>query len=235
MSVKRFYRHVEVAKTARGYEVKLDGRAVRTLGRRPMDIPSEPFAHAVAGEWRDQGEEIDRISMRLTCVATAAIDLVAGQRAEVETWLAGYAASDLLCHHATHPTELAARQKARWLPILSWLAKRYGAHLDARPQILPIAQPSRSLARLRQVVSGYDDFSLAALRAITFQSGSLVLALAVAEDRVDADTLWSLCQLDEDFQAETWGRDAEYERRRKDMKRTIQAAARVLAWCRSAG
>ena len=40
-------------------------------------------------------------------------------------------------------------------------------------------------------------------------SGSLVIGLAVSDGALEAEAGWRLSRLDEDFQAEHWGEDAE--------------------------
>ena len=232
--IRRFYRQAGVAKAMGGYALTLDGKPAKTPGKRTAVMPIKALAEEVADEWQAQDKTISFPSMPLTRITNSAIDLVADQRPQVVEWVAGYAASDLLCHRADHPANLKARQEARWSPLLVWLSERYDVSLHARCQILPISQPAASLARLRQVVSTFANFPLAALHRLTSESSSLVLALALAETRIDADTLWSLCQLDEDFQAESWGRDTEAEVRRRNLRESILAASRVLTLCRSA-
>ncbi len=232
-TIKRFYRQAGVAKAMCGYALTLDGTPAKTPGKRPAVMPIKTLAEEVADEWQAQDKTISFPSMPLTRIANSAIDLVAVERAHVVKLVADYAASDLLCHRAAHPAKLKARQETQWSPLLLWLSERYGVSLHARSQILPISQPAASLARLHQVVSTFEDFPLAALHRLTSESGSLVLALALAEKRIDADTLWSLCQLDEDFQAENWGRDSEAEARRRDSRQCVLAASRVLTLCRS--
>jgi chaperone required for assembly of F1-ATPase len=54
-----------------------------------------------------------------------------------------------------------------------------------------------------------DDFELTAFHDLVVLSGSLVLALAVAQGRLSAEEAWRLSRVDEDFQIEEWGEDEE--------------------------
>jgi len=56
-----------------------------------------------------------------------------------------------------------------------------------------------------------------------------VLALAVARGRLTAAEAWRVAHLDEDFQIEKWGEDAEAAGRRERRWREMEAAANVLA------
>jgi chaperone required for assembly of F1-ATPase len=62
--------------------------------------------------------------------------------------------------------------------------------------------------------------------------GSLVLGLAVADGRLDAAKAHELGALDELFQAEQWGLDAEAARRLDAVATDIAMAARFIALTR---
>jgi len=70
---------------------------------------------------------------------------------------------------------------------------------------------------------------LAALPSpVTATCGSLVIALALHEGRLDAEAAFDASQLDETFQIEAWGEDAEATRRRAALAEDIRATARFL-------
>jgi len=78
-----------------------------------------------------------------------------------------------------------------------------------------------------------DDFTLTALRAATAASGSLVVALALLEGRLDAQDAFAASQLDESFQIEAWGEDAEQAERRRALAADIDAAVRFVSLLRA--
>ena len=57
---------------------------------------------------------------------------------------------------------------------------------------------------------------------------ALALALAVLETHVDAAEAFRLSRLEEESQAEAWGRDADSDGRAARLKGGIMAAARLL-------
>jgi chaperone required for assembly of F1-ATPase len=87
-------------------------------------------------------------------------------------------------------------------------------------------QPSASIAALHAAVAEEDAFGLAALHELVSLSGSLVLGLAVSRGALEADAAWELSRIDETWQAEQWGRDAEAEAmaavRREDFLRAAR-------------
>ena len=226
--MKRFYKKAEVVPAAGGHGIALDGRLVKTAGKHDLIVPSLALASAVAAEWDPQQGEIRRERMPLTRLAGTTLDRNSTQREAIVHQVAHYAGTDLVCYRATHPPALAARQQAVWQPLIDWAVERYDAPLTVTTGVIPASQPTVSLAAFTAVVAGHDDFSLTALHAATAACGSLVIALALLEGRLDAGEAFAASQLDESFQIEAWGEDAEQAERRALLAAEIAAAARFL-------
>ncbi len=226
--MKRFYRDVSVVPADDGFAVLLDGKPVKTPGREMLIVQPRALAEAIAEEWRGQGEEIDPAAMPLTKLANTAIDIVAPDRGRTANQILAYGRTDLLIYRAEAPQDLVARQNARWNPLLDWLAERYGARLVTGQGVTFVDQPGDALVALDSAVWAHDDFMLAALHNATTLMGSLVLALALAERRLDAEAAFAASMLDESFQVERWGRDAEAEARRERLAAELAATERFM-------
>jgi chaperone required for assembly of F1-ATPase len=231
--VKRIYRKAEAAPAAGGHGVALDGRLVKTPGRRDLVVPSPALAAAIAAEWEAQHGEIRREAMPLTRLAGVTVDRDAARREAVVRQIADYAGTDLVCYRAAHPPALAARQQAVWQPLLDWAAGRYAAPLTVTSGVIPSSQPAGSLTAFTAAVAAYEDFALTALHAATVACGSLVIALALLEGRLDPAGAFAASQLDESFQIEAWGEDQEQTKRRAALCTEISAAARLVSLLRS--
>lgn len=223
--MKRVYTEVAVEPAEDGFAIMLDGRPVRTPGRRMLAVPSRALAEAIAAEWRAQGDRVEPRSMPLTRLASTALDLVGQRRPAIVDEIAAYAGTDLVCYRADAPAELAARQHAAWQPLLDWAAARYGAALVVTQGVVPRPQPPEALAALRRAVEAYDDMALVALHAATAAAGSLIVALALLDGRIDAAEAFAASQLDETFQIKKWGEDAEAARRRAALRDDLAQAA----------
>jgi chaperone required for assembly of F1-ATPase len=224
--VKRFYKKAEAGE---GGAILLDGRPVRTPGRAPLALPTEALAEAVADEWNMQGDTIDPRAMPLTGLANAAIDRVAPDAQAFADGLAVYGESDLLCYRAEGPESLAARQSEIWDPILAWAQQRYDLVLELAMGVIHMPQPPETIARLRAAVASRDPFRLAGLSPLVTISGSLIVALALAEGAISLDAAWAAATLDEQWQAGQWGEDAEAAAALANRRRDFAAAARFLA------
>jgi chaperone required for assembly of F1-ATPase len=226
--MKRVYTSVDSRRADDGWGIALDGRPLRTPAKRELTVPGEALAAAIAAEWDAQESDIRPETMPLTRLAATAIDRTAEKRADIVAEIANYAVTDLLCYRAERPPALAARQEAVWQPLLDWAAGRYDAGLAVTAGIVPTAQSPASLKAYAAAVAALDHFRLTALQAATAASGSLILALALHEKRLDAEAAFAASQLDETFQIEAWGEDAEAARRRRALAADIAAAARFL-------
>ncbi len=234
-AVRRFYRSVEVREAERGQHVlTLDGRGALTPGRNALAAASRELMARVAEEWRRQGETLDPADMPLTRLLNAAIDGVAGAMAETRAEILGYAGADLLCYRAEAPEALAERQAASFDPVLRWASDALGARFVTATGIVHVEQPPEALAAVRAALECFDDpAALAAMSAMTNLTGSALLAFAVARGFLEPQDAWRAAQVDEDYQSELWGVDAEAKARREARWREMAAAADVLAATRA--
>jgi chaperone required for assembly of F1-ATPase len=230
--MKRFYKEASAIPAENGYAIALDGKPMRTPAKAPLVVPTRALADAMAAEWQAQDEEIRPDTLPLTRLASTAIDLIAPRRDKVVADLAAYAGTDLVCYRAAHPPELAARQQHVWQPLLDWATLRYDAPLIVTAGIVPVQQPPTSLRAFAAAVALFDDMSLAALNLATRATGSLVVALALIEGELDGEGAFEAAQLDESFEIEQWGEDAEQMQRRALLKDDIALAARFVSLLR---
>jgi chaperone required for assembly of F1-ATPase len=211
-----------------GWRVTLDGKPMRTPGKNELVLPNAALAAAISAEWEAQREEIRPVTMPLTRLAATAVDRTAAQRDLVVAETANYADTDLVCYRADHPPALAARQHAVWQPLIDWASQRHGVALAVTSGIVPARQSSATLSAFAAIVAAQDEFRLTALHTLTATCGSLVIALALIEGRLDAEAAFAASQLDETFQIEAWGEDAEAAVRRRNIAADIAATARFL-------
>lgn len=209
------------------YGVALDGKPVRTPGGRALAC-LEPVARAAAAEWAAVEERVDPGAMPVTRAVNTAIERVAPQRAAVIADIAAYGGSDLICYRAEEPEGLVAREAAGWDPILAWAAERYGARLILAGGVTPVAQPTAALRALHDAVAARCDLGLVGLFELTTLSGSLLLALATAERRLSSEAAWALSRIDEEWQIERWGRDAEADAAAARKRQAFDDAARLI-------
>lgn len=215
--IRRFYKDVTLAEVAGGWQVMLDGRGVKTVGGAAQLAPTRALGEALAAEWARQGDKIDPASLPLRDMADYAIDIVAANPASVASGLIAYAETDTLCYRADPDEPLHARQQEMWEPLLAGFEAAHGIALTRVSGVLHRPQPPETLTTLTAKLLSLDPFALAGVEAMTKLAASLVTAFAAC-DAVHEDeplALWQAVCLEEEWQADLWGRDWEAEERRR--------------------
>jgi chaperone required for assembly of F1-ATPase len=229
---RRFYK-AAVAGPAKGegggFAVLLDGRTPKSPARSPLVLPTLALAELVAAEWEAQVEVIDSAAMPATRLAFTAIDRIRDTRAEVAREVAAYAGSDLLCYWADHPTALVERQKRDWGGMLDWARAELGLALQPVSGVIHSPQPPSALASVEALALTLDDFALAGVAYGAGLLGSTVLALALRAGALTGRRALDLSRLEEIFQAEAWGQDAEAVTRAENLATEAEVLERWFA------
>jgi chaperone required for assembly of F1-ATPase len=230
--MKRFWDSAAAAVDTDGWRVLLDGKPVRLPDGPPLRVGRRALAEAIAAEWQAAGGTKDGdmtyADVPLTRIAGTAQLRIAPDPEPIALELARYAGTDLLCYRATHPDALVQRQHAAWQPWLDWANQRHGARLHVTSGVMHVTQPDASLAALAQAVAAYDPLVLAGLGLAVPALGSLVLGLAMAAGALDGGAAHDLATLDEMFQEQLWGRDAEAAARRAKVAAELNVAGRFM-------
>lgn len=212
--MKRFYQNVGVAEVEGGWQVELDGRGIKTARKAAQVVPSQALAKALAREWAEQGDEIDPARFFMRDQADYAIDMVAPDPSATIETLIGFAESDTLCYRADPDEPLYARQQEVWEPLLAMIEASEGVRFTRVSGIMHKPQPPATMAHLRSRLTALDAFALAPLQLMASLSASLAIALLALEDRAGHEDLWQAANLEEEWQAQLWGRDPQAEARR---------------------
>jgi chaperone required for assembly of F1-ATPase len=228
---KRFWKQAEVVTAERGFTVCLDGKGLKTPAKTAFWVPSQGLADKVAAEWQAQTVKVRPETMPFTRMANSALDKVTPQFAAVADMLAAYGGSDLLCYRAQAPQELVTRQADGWDPLLDWAEAEFGARLMITQGVMPIDQPGDSQGPLHAATHALTSFQLAAFHDLVAITGSLVLGLAVVRGRLGADAAFDLSRIDEQWQADLWGEDAEAAESEAVKRESLVHAARFFALC----
>ncbi len=226
---KRTYKSVVVDSRGDAHTVLLDDNPATTPRKHTLAFPTRALAEAIANEWRLQERMVDPALMTLTRFANTALDRPG--KIDIVSVLLSYANADLMVHRADEEP-LAQRQRDEWDPVLAWARDSYNAHLVLSRGIVPVEQQRETVAALRAAVEPHDRYVLTGLHAMTEITASLILSLAIAENRLSAAEGFALSQLDERYQAERWGIDSAAKKRAIGMAEELENAALFVALAR---
>jgi chaperone required for assembly of F1-ATPase len=223
---KRFYKHVTSGETPDGHVVLLDGRPVKTPGKRSFAVPTAAAAEILAREWDAQAEEINPVKMPHTRLVNTAIDGIEAEIDAVFDDIVNFAGTDLVCYRAASPASLVALQARLWDPVVYWAADTFHARFILAEGIVHRQQPQEAIAAFAGTLDKHKTaLKLACLHTITTLTGSALLSLAFAEGHMSAEDVWRAAHADEDWNIEQWGGDAEAEARRNTRWIEMKAAA----------
>ncbi len=225
---RRFYKDVGVGAVAGGFAVTLDGRSPRTPGQKPVVVPSEELASAMAAEWATQREVIDPKTMPFVRLVNSAIEAGEERAPALRDEVEKYAGNDLLLYRADTPHELVEVQERHWDEALVRLARHFGVSFQPTIGIVHQAQPPATLTRLAQALADEEPIALVALVSITGITGSGILALALRYGLMTPDEVWTAAHVDEDHNIRLWGDVEEATERREKRRRDYDAAVAVL-------
>jgi chaperone required for assembly of F1-ATPase len=208
--VRRFYAKADIAPADGGFAVQLDGRTPRSPRGAPLVLPTQALGALVAAEWAAQADDVLPATMPATRLAWAALATAdPGARESAAARIASFAGSDLICYFADYPTSLVERQERRWGPVIDWAELALGVAFHRARGIINQPQPPATIAAVEAAALAEDDFALAGLVAAAALLGSAILAFALRRGELTAEAAFQLSRLDETFQEERWGVDAE--------------------------
>ena len=226
---RRFYKSATVAERDGGFGVALDARTLRTPGGGVFVGPTRALAQLCADEWAAQGEHIVPATMPASQMAFATLDWTAKNRDQICDYVAKFGETDLCCHRAEAPVELAARQAKLWDPLVAWGAEELGAALPVVEGIVAADVSAEALAKLRARADALDDFALTGLAQATGLSGSALIGFAIALGAHDAARAFEAAALDNLWSLERWGEDQEARARLDRQRAEFDAIERYLA------
>lgn len=223
---KRFYQTAAAGPAIGGHGVFLDGKPVRTPARSLLVLPTDAAAQLVAGEFAAQHIEINPALMPVTRLVNTIVDGIVPDPQPVAEDILRFAASDLVCYRAKAPQELVAMQAQAWDPVIDWLRDAHGANFILAEGVVHVAQPREALAVFGTLVRNHADaFEIGCLHTITSMTGSAILAIAMAQGFMDAQSVWHAARVDEEWNRQHWGDDAEAVHREANRKADMMAAA----------
>ncbi len=226
---KRFYTTVDVARGEDGYSITLDGRQLKTPGKKiPVVVQALEIAQAIAEEWAAQGEFIDAATMPMTRLINSAVESGEEMAPAFRAEIGKFVGNDLLLYRADSPQELVAEQERVWDGALVKLARKFDVAFQPTIGIIHQPQPVSTLEKLDLALEGQGLHSLTALVSITGLTGSGLLAIALLHQLLTPDEVWEAAHVDEDHQIRLWGEDVEAMERRAKRRVEFDVAVKVV-------
>ena len=179
----------------------------------------------VANEWDKQDEYIRPSLMPLTRLFNVAVEQTPNNRQILIAEARKYGETDTLCYREDKVRLHREEQEKKWSPILEWAASR-NVFLKKTTSIMAIKQEESSLIAIEKYASELCNLKLTLFLHLVSVYGSVVLAMAVMEARLNGDEAFNLSRLDQTWQQKYWGEDEE------DAVRIINLRAEINDLCK---
>lgn len=201
---------------------------LKTPAGNLLVLPNKRMADRMAIEWQKIRNKESKYQSNLLKYANTALDHVASSpEAVADAWL-GYVETDLLLYRASEPVDLVIEQNKAWRPALSWAEEKFGEQFILLTGITHKPQSPTLLKKMREHAASFDAFSLCALAQGGGLLGSSILALALVERAIDAETAYKASLCDELFQSRLWGEPEEMVERRQSFRRELDDLAEFI-------
>ncbi len=221
-------RQVTTEKQAEGFALLTNGKLLKTPLGNNIILPNQKLADAVAAEWAGQGSVLKKEQMPLTQIACIAMDMARKKRAELVEDILSYTDTDLVCYRTGETPELLAIQNEQLNPIIAWAKERFSIELTVTSGIMPVAQHPENKQRISDQLAIYNEWQLAVFASAAKTLSSVILSLAFVEKFINAEKAFNLSHLEETFETEKWGEDAEKETRLNKLKQEIIVAEKFI-------
>jgi chaperone required for assembly of F1-ATPase len=199
----------------------------QTPSKNPFTLPTPMLTGAIENEWQ-AGKKYSQSTMPLTALAYTAIDKIAPSKENIIEVLMVYVDSDTLTYRATGSEALAKQQEEKWGAVLKWCGTRFDVAWQTTSGVMPVEQSPALHKAVERYLRSLNEWQLSAFCVLSSGFSSLVLAIAVCEKYLNAQEAFALSRLEEEAQAQQWGRDAEVEARAQKMQDEIVAAEQFL-------
>ena len=141
-------------------------------------------------------------------------------REEVINRLVRFALTDMLLFWGQNK-DLVEKQEKIWGPLLEWGNYELNAKFIKTQSLDVPEQEKTSGLRLKLFLESLSDKELAAFYVAALNMKSVLLAAALVKGRINAQEAFEAAYLEELWQAENWGMEAEAEKRRGEIRQEL--------------
>lgn len=211
---KKFWNHVEIKQDTQGYHIYLDNRILKTPLQNLLILPNLAIAQSVAQEWQSQEGYIKPRTMPLSRLAMTIIDQLKDNPDKQVEWrniATHYLETDLLLFPSPSPKELFVKEQQQWVSLITW-AESVLHHQFYIHEGLSVSQHNRqAVESLNAYIQNYSLWKQAGFATFVQICGSAIVAFAVAEGVINTKTAQQAVLVQEYYQREHWGSDAELD------------------------
>jgi len=191
------------------YYVQINGKTAKTPEGNLMELPTSKLAQIILKNYKSYKTKRNNTIVSPIRLANTAIDMVAKDKNNYIKQLCSYANSDLVCYFASSPEDLVKKQNKSWLPLITFMQDFYNINILYTTEIFSINQTKESLSKLKVILNKKNNFELSAISVLSQLTSSIIISLALVNDKINVKNTFELSNLEEIYQSTFWGKDEE--------------------------
>lgn len=193
------------------FKIKLGDLILKTPAKKPLVIPDESLALAIAHEWRVElkKKKMNLANMHLTTLAYTAIDNPFGDsKEELVKSILEYLNFDTVRFRDVDNEKLLQWQSRHWDPIVGWFEHKYECQLPVEYNEITTtgALPQHTTDIMSRHLNSHGRWPLVGVNFITRNLKSLVLTTSLMERFLKVEQAVELARLETRFQTEKWSK-----------------------------
>lgn len=138
-----------------------------------------------------------------------------------------FSVTDSLFFWSDNPV-LGSKQEKLWLPILLWANDEIRIKYTPTKTIEVPAQPKENRIIMKNFLQSLSDKELTGFYLAALNTNSEILAAALVKGHINAEDAFDAAYLEELWQAENWGYEAEAEKKRQSLKQELIDIEKML-------
>ena len=190
-------------------------------GKSILVLPTKALADAIADEWGNQEINIIPSTMPFMTLSATAIDRVRPKPDDTIDEILNFLQTDLLCYRAEEPEALVLEQDQLWKPLLDWCEGLLGSAFNVTSRDNACYANPKLISSAQKILRSYNEFELLGLHQFTSISGSAVIGLSLLEHQIELEAACQAAFVDDYFQINNWGEDAEASLRIANRRREM--------------
>ena len=225
---RKNWKAVRLKKFSSGYKIILDGTILRSPSEKECIIENQSIAREVHREWSNIDSEIDYNHMPYTKAWFISVDRSKNEALSLKHDIVSYGMSDLLCYRAEISSDLAKLQSKVWDPLLNWMHMQFHLRFSITHGVMPVEQSNDLEKELLSLVLPLRPLALTAINDLVTLSGSLVVGLAILNNRLSSEEAWKIIRIEENWQRDKWGTLDEHRAEDRLKKSLFMRSCKIL-------
>jgi len=191
------------------YCIHINNKMAKTPNGNGVELPTLKLAKIILKDYQAKKSKMPANIVSPIRLTNTAIDKLAINNDAYIEQLCLYLNSDVVCYFACSPNDLVKKQNKYWLPMIRFMQDVYNINILHTSEISAKSQPKDSLTKLKKILKNKNYFELSAIGVLVQLTNSIIISLALVNDKITAKDAYEISNLEELYQSSFWGKDEE--------------------------